>query len=494
MQEVRSKFKKIFKRLPEQLKSSPTTFKKFISKPEGFFVLFSLFFGVLFVFLVPPLQAPDENSHFRRAYQISNLDFVSKKFEKSGATRYGSDLPVSVNVAIDKLMGDIPGHPLNKFSKSMLKFGITQPLKPSVTERTIIEAAGTYSPVIYIPQAVGINLGKVFEAPPLILIWLGSLVNLLVWIVVVYFAIKILPFGKWGLVVLALNPLAVFLSASLSPDVINISFAFLFVSLILATFVKGRRINLRSYSIILAVLIVLALSKQVNILFVLLLFAIPVRYFRTRLKYIGLGVLGILLVGGLFILWNYQVREIFDAAVFAQSGGLHISVSDQLSYIIHNPFDYAKTVLTNMILVTPGTYGDAILTTYSGVFGWLDNSIPLWTMTLYASTLLFALLYQFGRGITLKLSQKFILLSLFALAFVGTTTALYVNSTPVGSHVIAGIQGRYFIPFSVLLIGIFTARKKLLQISNRSMINVLTFALLIIFIVTTIKLFLRYYH
>lgn len=472
---------------------SSSFFRSLKTRPERFFLVFSLVFGGLFVFLVPPLQAPDENSHFRRAYQISDLNFIAQPFEQNDMTRYGSHLPVSVNTAIEALMGNLPGKPQNEFDPGLYKRFIGQPLEQDKTEMTLIEAAGVYSPIVYIPQAIGIGIGKLFDFSPLLLIWLGRLMNLLLWVTAIYWAIRLLPIAKWGVVVLALNPVAVFISASISPDVINISLAFLFVSLILTTFSDKQKLTTKKMILIMSVLAVLSLSKPVNMLFSLLLFAIPYKYFETKTKYILYSVGGVLLSGQLFVLWNSQIKGILEAAVYSQSGGLHISVRDQLAYILSTPFGYAWDIIRNYIIVSPGTYGDAVLGTYFGVLGWLDTTIPLWTIILYILVLFVAALYQFGRGIVLNVKQKIIFAAVFMLAFVGNITAMYFNATVVGSHTIGGVQGRYFIPFSILLLGLFSARQKVLQLSDRTMFYVMTCGLVVVLGVTSLKLFLRYY-
>ena len=35
------------------------------------FICLSIFFGMLFILLMPPFQSPDEDSHFKKAYVIA---------------------------------------------------------------------------------------------------------------------------------------------------------------------------------------------------------------------------------------------------------------------------------------------------------------------------------------------------------------------------------------------------------------------------------------
>ena len=64
------------------------------------YVYIALIFGMLFVFLTPPLQSPDEDSHFKRSYQISKGHFYP--VEKDN--KIGNYFPKEMLVYIDKKM------------------------------------------------------------------------------------------------------------------------------------------------------------------------------------------------------------------------------------------------------------------------------------------------------------------------------------------------------------------------------------------------------
>lgn len=478
------------------MKQTSRRFIKFIRKnvviPERVFLFFATTFGLLFVLLTPPFQAPDEYSHFLRAYQVSDLRFTSESFEENGKIRYGGDIPKSINVAIPNLVAGVAGNPSLKFNPNLYGEYVSQPLVKSNTEKTVIEAGGMYSPIVYAPQAIGISVGKIFEASPLMLMWLARLMNLALWITLVYIAIKIIPFGKWALMMFALNPVSVFLSASLSPDVINVGGVLIFISLLFATLTQDK-ISRRTMLVIIALLCVLALSKPVNLLFALLVFMIPKRLFGSWKHYLIYCVTALVVAGIFFLLWNIQAREVVDAAISSQSAGMNISSKEQLQYILSSPLSYVWDIFRNYILVSPGTSGDAVLATLFGMLGWLDTAIPFWVIILYCVGLFLAVLYQFGRGISLSVRQKAILIIVFMLGFIGNITAMYLNATPVASSTISGVQGRYFMPFIALLSGVFTGRKKLLQISTRSLAWILIVIITVVLLVTTAKIALRYY-
>ena len=59
---------------------------------EKIFVLITLFFGVLYIFILPPFQSVDEGMHFFRTYQISQGDLVARKQNM----QVGGDVPESL--------------------------------------------------------------------------------------------------------------------------------------------------------------------------------------------------------------------------------------------------------------------------------------------------------------------------------------------------------------------------------------------------------------
>ena len=49
----------------------------------------------------------------------------------------------------------------------------------------------TYSPIPYLSSALAITLGKALDFSPILLIYIGRLANLLVWLLIIFMAIKI---------------------------------------------------------------------------------------------------------------------------------------------------------------------------------------------------------------------------------------------------------------------------------------------------------------
>ncbi len=462
-------------------------------KPEVFFITLAAFFGIIIVFLVPPFQAPDEQSHFYRSFEISNLEIFPQKLNIDGHARYGSVLPTSLKQFESDVKSNIAGNPAAKFNLKIYKQYIGQKLDPANKTSIAFEGAAVYSPIAYVPQVVGMSAGKLLGLSPLLIFWLGRIANLAFFILLSVIAIRLLPFAKWALVFVLMNPMTLFLAASLSGDALIIAAATLYTALVLKLASKKEMISKKEMVYAIILLCILALTKPTNIVFGLLLLLIPIKSFANKKAFFGFLAIALGLSLLVLVAWNLSVKDALQAVGAIQRQGLNINPIAQAHFILSNPITYIKDLVHNYVIITSGYSGSGVFWSYFGVFGWLDSSLPLWTVSLYMVGLLIAILYQIGRGVNLMVWQKIVLLiSLLSLSLI-TITALYANYTPVGQNIIDGIQGRYFIPFALVGTALFLGDKKILQISNKKMGVVAAIILSIVFIVTLAILALRYY-
>jgi len=168
-----------------------------LKSPEKVFLFLALFFGIIFILLTPPFQVADESWHFYKSYEISEL----KNFGILKDGYNGDYLPQSLSFTVNELMDGLPYHPERKYDLKKSLFFISYALKPDITIYTE-GIMGWYAPFSYLPQASGISLGKIFSLSPLALMYLGRIVNFFLWLILIYFAIRLTPFAKWLLVFL----------------------------------------------------------------------------------------------------------------------------------------------------------------------------------------------------------------------------------------------------------------------------------------------------
>lgn len=174
--------------------------------PAFTFPVTALLFGLLFTFVTPPFQSPDEPAHFLRACQISEGRF----FPEERDDRMGGMLPSPVVVMCDSFM--------------RLRHGlVVSPVQLRPEARVFADFANTamYAPVAYLPQASGITCARMVGATPSGMLYAARLGNLCVWLLLISAAIRVA--GVWSNMVVfgALLPAGLVISASASADVMT---------------------------------------------------------------------------------------------------------------------------------------------------------------------------------------------------------------------------------------------------------------------------------
>src|ERR1044071_1862749 len=74
------------------------------------------------------------------------------------------------------------------------------------------------------------RLGRSTGAPALPVLYTCRFAGLLSYLILIWLALRWIPFGKWILVVLALSPMALFQAATVTPDAISNGIGFLFIA------------------------------------------------------------------------------------------------------------------------------------------------------------------------------------------------------------------------------------------------------------------------
>lgn len=204
-------------------------------RPGRAFVLLSALFGLPLVLLTAPFQAPDEPHHFRRAYQVSEGGFMPTRQGNRG----GGELPTSV-AAVSQRFGRLKPPVRGTTSRAEILEGLRLPLQPE--DRTFVPfVAALYPPVGYVPQASAIAAGRALDLPPLALMYLGRVANLLAWVALGAAAIRVAPEMGRPLLLLLLMPVSIFQAASLSADATTNGLAVLFTALVWRNATGGTR-------------------------------------------------------------------------------------------------------------------------------------------------------------------------------------------------------------------------------------------------------------
>jgi hypothetical protein len=402
---------------------------------EYVFLVIALAWGVAQVFIVPPLQVPDEGDHWFRAWALTDGQLTA---DKQGMITLPGVFARTVDL-YTRFVGVGRGLPISL--KGQAGFSGYEDLfnspGPSGTVRVVSRVA-SYGPVGYLPQAVGVGLGRLVGAPPLTCFYLARLGNLFAALALLFFAIRLAPFGKQLLVLLALLPMTMFELASVSCDALSISGAMFFTSLLLWA---SARVTLRrtDVALVLSAAAVLLNVKPGYWALVLLVLLIRPAQLGGRTRYMAFIAANALVVVGVFLVVSLLTST--DARVQAVGGPLA-----QLLFIWHQPLGFLGIVWSNL-------QSNLFLWTRQsiGVLGWLTIALPLrFYLFVLGAGLVFFIRVR-DEEVGLQLWRRALLAGVGVAVFLTLAVALYAFLEPTGSGRVF-FQGRYLAPVWLLLL------------------------------------------
>ena len=385
---------------------------KFIDKikAEYFFLILGGLFGILFLFITPVFQVPDEPMHLLRACEVASGVIHNNK--EGDITK---DILPNRKIALKQNYSMFKEFNNKKHYTDLFEF----------KDLNYTHNNSGYSFLLYIPSAIGIKITSLFSHNPYTIFYAARLFNLFSWLALIYFAIKLTPF-KWQYMICALFPMTVYEGMSISADSINIGFAFLYTAFIFHfAYVKKASLSVKDIILLAAMTILSVFFKGLFILS-LLLFLIPNEKFR--LKYLIISFL--LALGGML--------QVFVSANSYILIANDVDITARKLMIINQPL-YVLRLFANTFLHKSSFY------LQSSIFrlGWRDiepNPIPV--------VLLF---YAYLAGscldkIKVKNSDKLLVLTINGGFILLTVLLYYLTFSPLNNNIIIGAQGRYFIP------------------------------------------------
>lgn len=411
-------------------------------KPHKLFLYSSFIWGIIYMIIFPAFTAPDEDTHFVSSYDLSSVMMGMDQLSENGKV-----LVRSIDNEIYVLS---PGYELleNYYSKVIEK-----------TEKWVYEESKSRNPYStsrqtsvfnYLFQAIGLLIARVFNMNYFWLIILGRMFNLIAYIILMYVTIKIIPIGKWLIYVISQFPMVLELSASYSYDVINIGMVFLFIALVLNIKFNMKPIQIRDIVFISFIGVIMTMIKGMYFPLLFLVFIIPKEKFendflKKHSSIIRLCIVGIIII--VTFLVNNQMLTHISGTENISSAIIGHANARSIYSLIYDPVEMVR-LFGNTII----KYGDSILFSIFGQkLAWRIDMLPLHLIACFIGIIVYTLGVNDKIFKSINLSDRIISLGIMiACAGLAAVAMLLVN-TPVGSEVIEGVQGRYFLPFLPLL-------------------------------------------
>ena len=407
------------------------------AKPENMVLILVSVMGISMAVINPAFQECDGPSHFYRSMDVSYGNILGSF---ANLTHEDGVIYVPENVqeiAYRKLTpngsegtGYLEYLQTHKFSKNKIKMTYYD----SVTS------------VVYWPQGLGIFLGRTFNLSIYSVILIGRIFNLLAYMGLAYAAVRFMPFYKNLMAMFAVMPLSIYQASSLSQDAVLNGAGFLFVALCCYyAFDEKVKLNWKKTLVLGLLLLTMFLSKYVYACLGLLVFMIPKDKFNSRKDYWKSFIIALL---PFVILGGYVMFRVSSGISGLQAGaGGGADTMTQMQYLKAYPIATVKVIISTLIVN---------LNDYLQQLNMLGSmNYPLTLLAVIGPCFLLGVGLLDGQEVRgrIKIRHRIIMLLAFIITFAAIMMGLYIGdgiANPVGSSVINGIQGRYFILMLIL--------------------------------------------
>lgn len=389
---------------------------------EKIWIFIALGFGIFRIFTITPLSPFDEIGHYEHAYRESNvllfkfsdLNYMTKEHHDFSNFKEQNNVASAYDRWKDPFFIKSSGTSVNKREKQE-----------------------TFNPLQYLMQAFGISIARILHFNFMPLYFLGRLCNLLFYVFCLYMAIRIIPFGKLTMFVTGLLPLCLHLPSSFSNDGYIFAVAFLFFALLVKSIFSQEKITLKEIILLAIFSSILAPSKLVYIPISCLCILIPSRRFSNLKQNISVKTL--IIAAGIVSILIFNGSRLFNL-----SGSEKLTYTGEpcysLSDFLHNPLKFVLVYLNTLRYLWADWISEAMGLVLMGV----PTGIPVW---LRFSFLMLLFITTFSSEQTFSGSQRIFSLILLLGSILLVMTAELFIWTPKGASQIAGVQGRYFLPY-----------------------------------------------
>ncbi len=413
---------------------------------ERGFLVIALCVGLLFAVLEPPtmLLSWDDEVHYGRAVCLNygGTDYISDAERAVENRAFSNEISLDNKLTVTRFL-----------NARSFRYGGNNNLY--TTMKTALVAYPPSAAAIWLARMLGMSCSNTVIA--------GRVGNLLCYAFVAYAAIKRLRYGKLFAASLCLLPSVLFLAGNYSYDAFCIAFILLGISLWLEVYQKPelKMTGTRAVVMLLA-LAAGILPKTVYFPLALIVLFLPNSRFSSRAGVVRYRLA--VLLTTLLLLFSIAAPFLFGGTSgesFADTrGGSDISVQNQIGFILHNPMQYTRLLLSflhniyfNPAIMMNGTGGCIRALAYIGLQGVVFPEKIAWA---YLGMIVIAWLLSFDfvrtRNEKMSLWVKGIACVLSFGVICIVATSMYCAFTPVGSMEINGCQERYMLPVVIQLL------------------------------------------
>lgn len=425
--------------------------------------------GILFWIFMIPGQVPDEEAHMIKAYEVSNGILYTKR-DENGESK----------TIVPQDLLEYNHNKMNNYIK--LKEQLNQKTDYLKTVETVSSAQG-YTWILYIVPASIMFIARNINLNLLVAIYIARLMNFVVFIILGYYTIKKIPFGKIVTAIYLLMPMMLQQANSCSADVIVNAISLYIISYILYLLFKENRIETKEMIIYCILVIILAVAKYVYIpLIGIGLLLIFKKNLTKKQKMIFITVS--IVLGLVFSIISYIFASKYTSTTESMRlyyEEYNVNGAEQIKSIIQSPLNMIKIIKNDWI----NNLEQYIYMCVGSELAWLDVKPTRILISLYIITLLAATILEKNQYSLKKIEKLWVLM--ITIGIVGLVQlAMYISFTPLGANFIGGVQGRYFIPVFILPLLCISMKNNYIKSKNPNIILPCIVGIINIFVIKCI--------
>ncbi len=406
---------------------------------RGKAVLFIFTICLAYLLLFPAWNINDFSAHFATAYSISSRVLGITPVDESNRlmVREADEYEFRY-VLTDR------SSPYYQPSRRSYDDALELCFQPSNRNRMVptdyaLQALDGYGIWNYIPSVLGILLTRLFSLNLVTAAFLSRLFGIMMYVGGIYFALQRMPSGLLlPVTILSCFPVCAMNLTAISYDALCYTLVLILFACVLSIREKARMMDAASMA---ACSALLGMAKGGAYL-PLVLSVLPLLFGKERRKKAAAACC--VLTALLGLAFNY--RHLLFRQIRYFQFGFEGSGSYTPEWAFRNPLDYGI-----MMIRTYLREPNLILDVVGHRLGWNHETVPEIVCVLFLLLLFFAIASEnWKREISRPLVQlEKCWLWLPAVLLILFTPVMMLSSTDVGSEIILGIQGRYFLPLLI---------------------------------------------
>lgn len=408
-------------------------------KIEKLFLIIAGIFGGLLMILLPVRVAPDETKHAMTSYKISDWILQTNQTDDDFFYIRSCDMEFfdnDWNLEWDPTQQAYEEYYSKAFNTNKNETLIEADLSMGLNENYIS----------YVFSSLGITVGRLLHMNGFWTLMMGRIFNFIIYLLMVYLSIKIIPVGKQLMMTIAVFPISLQQGMSYSYDSPIFAASFFLIATSIYIYYNGTKDikhKILLYITMLLCSLLLIIVKSHAYIFVGLFPLVAIfKQLRILNKTTFKWIVRILLV---------IIGLIFIAVVVDKFLGFPtiIKSADELyslGWLINHPYKTFCLYIDTFKELGTFYYFSMI----SAALGWLNLDMPSIILKIYTLILVFNFFQRDTDTINVDGTIRLFSLGTFAVTLLCIMLGMLMFWTPKECTTIGGVQGRYLIPIFYL--------------------------------------------